>query len=330
MRIGVAATPDVAIPTLNWLLQSEHEVALIITQPDRPAGRGRLLQQSVVGQWAESHLIPVIKPENSRELIGKIEGLDLVLTIGYGVLLPEAILALPKHGFLNLHFSLLPAYRGAAPAQRALHNGETVTGVSVFQLDRGMDTGPIFTQESIHIEPPWRSFELLEHLAALGPEVVKRSFAMIESGQPPYEQVGVSSIAPKISKAEAKIDFKQAAKQISDAIRAFTYEPGAWTLWKGESFKICATGVSNTSSGVPGEILVMDKSVFVSTGSGAIELLRVIPAGKKDNSYETGLDCINRELEEETAYKSDNIIKITDLHSCVGYSSELIEMFIDI
>lgn len=112
MRIGVAATPDVAIPTLNWLLQSEHEVALIITQPDRPAGRGRSLQQSVVGQWAESHQIPVIKPETSSELNGKIEGLDLVLTIGYGVLLPEEILALPKHGFLNLHFLCCPHIEG--------------------------------------------------------------------------------------------------------------------------------------------------------------------------------------------------------------------------
>lgn len=282
MRIGVAATPDVAIPTLNWLLQSEHEVALIITQPDRPAGRGRLLQQSVVSQWAHSHQIPLIKPENSGELMGKIEGLDLVLTIGYGVLLPEAILALPKRGFLNLHFSLLPAYRGAAPAQRALHNGETVTGVSVFQLDKGMDTGPIFTQESIQVDPSWRSFELLVRLATLGPEVVKRTFEMIESGQGPHEQVGVASIAAKITKAEAKIDFGLDAKRIRNAIRAFTYEPGAWTMWKGEPFKVCAVNISDEVVGGPGEVFVRDKSVYVSTGSVALELLRVIPAGKKE------------------------------------------------
>ena len=235
-----------------------------------------------MGKWAESHQIPVLKPENSSELIGEIEGLDLVLTIGYGVLLPEAILALPKRGFLNLHFSLLPAYRGAAPAQRALRNGETVTGVSVFQLDKGMDTGPIFTQESLHIDPSWRSFELLEHLAALGPEVVKRSFAMIESGQSPYEQVGASSVAPKISKTEAKIDFRLDAKQISDAIRAFTYEPGAWTIWKGEPFKFCAVEISDAVDGKPGEVFVRDKSVYVVTGSASLELLRVIPAGKKE------------------------------------------------
>ncbi len=282
MRIGVAATPDVAIPTLNWLLQSGHEISVIITQPDRPAGRGRLLQQSVVADWAQEHKIPLLKPESSNELIGKIEQLDLVLTIGYGVLLPESILTLPKKGFLNLHFSLLPAYRGAAPAQRALHNGEKLTGVTVFQLDKGMDTGPIFAQESISIDPSWRSFELLAHLAALGPEVVKRSFEMIESGKTSHAQVGVASIAPKISKAEAQINFDHEATQVANAIRAFTYEPGAWTLWKGEPFKICSVKASDGVVGKPGELSVFDKSVFVGTSLGILELLRVTPAGKKE------------------------------------------------
>ena len=282
MRIGVAATPDVAIPTLNWLLQSAHEIALIITQPDRPAGRGQLLQQTAVADWAQGHQLPVVKPETPQELVGTIETLDLVVTIGYGVLLPENILSLPKHGFLNLHFSLLPAYRGAAPAQRALHNGEAVTGVTVFQLDKGMDTGPIFVQQSIAIDPSWRSFELLKHLSDLGPKVVERSFEMIENGESSRIQEGSPTNAPKISKSEAKIDFTRDSMMIANAIRAFTYEPGAWTLWKGESFKICATKVSNNPSAAPGQISIIDKSVFVSTGSGSLELLRVIPAGKKE------------------------------------------------
>ena len=282
MRIGVAATPDVAIPTLNWLLESDHEIALIITQPDRPAGRGQLLQQTVVADWAQGHQITLIKPESSQELLGTIEDLDLVLTIGYGVLLPESILSLPKHGFLNLHFSLLPAYRGAAPAQRALQNGDLVTGVTVFQLDKGMDTGPIFAQQSINIDPSWRSFELLQHLSHLGPDVVQKSFDMIQNGESSKNQEGLATNAPKISKSEAKIDFTQDSVKIANAIRAFTYEPGAWTLWKGESFKICATKVSNGPSGKPGQISVIDKSVVVSTGSGTLELLRVIPSGKKE------------------------------------------------
>ena len=267
---------------MNWLLQSEHEVSLVITQPDRPAGRGQTLQQSVVAEWAQRHQIPIVKPETPQDLVGKIEELDLVLTIGYGVLLPENVLSLPKKGFLNLHFSLLPAYRGAAPAQRALHNGETITGVTVFQLDKGMDTGPVFAQDSLNIDPSWRSFELLSQLANLGPKVVMRSLEMIESGKGSSEQVGIPSNAPKISKTEAKIDFHQDSESISNAIRAFTYEPGAWTLWKGEPFKICATRISGQTSDTPGKISVIDKSVFVSTGSGSLEILRVVPSGKKE------------------------------------------------
>jgi methionyl-tRNA formyltransferase len=223
-----------------------------------------------------------VKPETPQDLVGKIEELDLVLTIGYGVLLPENVLSLPKKGFLNLHFSLLPAYRGAAPAQRALHNGETITGVTVFQLDKGMDTGPVFAQESLNIDPSWRSFELLSQLANLGPKVVMRSLEMIQSGKGSSEQVGIPSNAPKISKTEAKIDFHQDSESISNAIRAFTYEPGAWTLWKGEPFKICATRISGQTSDTPGKIAVIDKSVFVSTGSGSLEILRVVPSGKKE------------------------------------------------
>ena len=282
MRIGVAATPEVAIPTLNWLLQSEHSNELIITQPDRPAGRGRLLQQSVVADWADANQITVLKPEGSQELLGKIEHLDIVLTIGYGVLLPLNILTLPKFGFLNLHFSLLPAYRGAAPAQRALLNGETQTGVTVFQLDKGMDTGPIYTQESVEIEPSWRNFELLQHLADLGPGVVQKSFEMIKNQESPKVQEGAASIAAKIDKAEARLDFTNEVIKVSNSVRAFTYEPGAWTLWKGEPFKICSTRISSTSKGVVGEVSVIDKSVFVTCANGSLEILRVVPAGKKE------------------------------------------------
>lgn len=282
MRIGVAATPEVAIPTLNWLITSDHEVVRVITQPDRPAGRGRALHDSVVSQWAQQHTIPVLKPETPEELIGRIEDLDLVLTIGYGVLLPEKILSLPRHGFINLHFSLLPAYRGAAPVQRALQNGERTTGVTVFKLDKGMDTGPIYVTRSIAIDRAWRSFELFQQLAALGPLVVDETLTMILNGSEPTAQIGTASIASKISRSEAMIDFAKNATTICNTIRAFTYEPGAWTSYKGQPFKIAAVRISDGKAGVPGHIVVDGKSVIVSTGQGAIELLRVIPAGKKE------------------------------------------------
>jgi methionyl-tRNA formyltransferase len=285
MRIGVAATPDVAIPTLDWLISSEHEIALVITQPDKPAGRGRAIKQSVVGEWASSRGIPVVKPITSDDLIGSIEDLDCVVTIGYGVLLPQHILNLPKHGFINLHFSLLPAYRGAAPAQRALQNGETSTGVSVFQLEKGMDNGPIYSQRTIAIDPKWRTVELLQALAQEGPAAVRDALTMISLGQSPSVQQGEASLAPKITKQDAFLTFSTDAKSLVNAIRAFTYEPGAWCSWKNEPFKITSAAIAMDKQVPPAEIVFDGEKVFVGCAkSSCIELLTVVPAGKKEMS----------------------------------------------
>ena len=285
MRLGVAATPEVAIPTLNWLLDSEHELALIITQPDKPAGRGRNLRQSEVADWAVEHKIEVIKPETSEDLKVHLENIDCVVTIGYGVLLPQSILDIPKFGFINLHFSLLPAYRGAAPVQRALQNGDLISGVSVFQLEKGMDTGPIYSTISIQIEPQWRSNELLSVLSKLGPNAVEKALQMIERGESPTPQTGDSSIAPKISKLEAQIDFQKDSTTIVNHIRAFTYEPGAWCLWKGEPFKITNATSAKDINLPEGAISVDAKKVLVGCAeNSAIELLTVTPAGKKEMS----------------------------------------------
>lgn len=283
MRLAVAATPDVALPTLEWLFSSEHELVLIITQPDRPAGRGRISSPSVIAQWAQAHEIAVIKPETAKDLIGKIEDLDLVLTIGYGVLLPEIVLNLPKFGFINLHFSLLPAYRGAAPAQRALENGETRTGVTVFQLDKGMDTGPIYTQSSLTIQASWRSTELLANLSELGVDAVVRAISLMATNTPPVPQTGVGSTAAKITKNEAKISFAENADLVIRRIKAFTYEPGAWTLWKGEVFKITRAIQCEDVIGMPGQIFTEKSALRVACGdSTGIEILEVIPSGKKE------------------------------------------------
>jgi methionyl-tRNA formyltransferase len=285
MRIGVAATPDVAIPTLDWLISSEHDLMLVITQPDKPAGRGRAMKQSVVGEWAVSRAIPVVKPVSSDELIASINDLDCVVTIGYGVLLPQHILDLPKHGFINLHFSLLPAYRGAAPAQRALQNGESVTGVSVFQLEKGMDTGPIYSQRSIEIDPKWRSFELLQVLAQEGPSAVDEALNMIARGELPRAQEGQSSVAPKISKQDAMVNFSDDAKTLINAIRAFTYEPGAWCTWKNEPFKITSATIVQDYPLKQGEIFLDGQRVIVGCAdNSSVELLTVVPAGKKEMS----------------------------------------------
>lgn len=283
MRVAVAATPDVAIPVLEWLIESEHEVVCIITQPDRPSGRGLKDKESSVSLWAQQKGIKVVKPESSSDMLPFVRGLDLVITIGYGVILPESIVNVPKHGFVNLHFSLLPRYRGAAPAQRALENGETETGVTVFRLDKGMDTGPIFSQERISIDTTWRSFELLHALATLGVQAIAQTMKLIEQEVQPTPQSGGGSIAPKISKLEAKIDFDQPAKKVVQRIKAFTYEPGAWTTFNEEAFKISRALLSADREGSPGSIALEDQKVFVSCGDGScIEILEVRPAGKRE------------------------------------------------
>lgn len=285
MRIAVAATPGVAIPTLDWLFASEHQLDLIITQPDRPSGRGQKTTESLVSVWAHAKNIEIIKPESSLELLPVAANFDLIITIGYGVILPDNLLNLPLHGFLNLHFSLLPAYRGAAPAQRSLENGDLESGVTVFKLDKGLDTGPIYSQGKLAIDPTWRSFELLKELSELGVGVIKEAISKIELGVEPLAQSGPTTYAAKISKTEARIDFNQPAHILLRKIKAFTYEPGAWTVFNQEPFKVSDAKETDYSQGNPGEVFVIDQKVIVSCGSlSSLELLKVTPSGKREMS----------------------------------------------
>jgi methionyl-tRNA formyltransferase len=241
------------------------------------------LKQSAVADWASARNILIAKPVSSDDLVGVIDDLDCVVTIGYGVLLPQHILDLPKFGFINLHFSLLPAYRGAAPAQRALQNGETVTGISVFQLEKGMDTGPLYSKRSISIQPQWRSVELLQALSLEGPSAVHDALTMITNGQLPSAQEGRPSMAPKISKQDAQLNFSEDAQTLVNKVRAFTYEPGAWCNWKEEPFKITSATALEDHGLKPGVITIEGQRVIVGCGDNtAIEFLTVIPAGKKE------------------------------------------------
>jgi methionyl-tRNA formyltransferase len=196
--------------------------------------------------------------------------------------LPEAILKLPRYGFINLHFSLLPAYRGAAPVQRALENGELITGVTVFELDKGMDTGPVYCSSTLSIDPTWRAQELFKELAEIAPDVVEAALQAISLGQRPTPQIGQASRAPKISKEEAKIDWKQSAESVLRRIRAFYPSPIAWSTWKGEGFRVTDAKIHTTTL-PPGEITIVDGCVTVGCGGDtAITLLSVIPSGKKE------------------------------------------------
>ena len=281
MKIAVAASPEVAIPTLAYLLASEHDLSLIISRPDSPVGRGRELTPTAVSNWATANSIELYRPSKAADFDERLRDFDLVITIGYGLLLPEFLLDQPKHGFVNLHFSLLPKLRGAAPAQRAIIDGLTETGVTVFQLDAGMDTGPIYTQASHSIKPNTTAGELLAELAQLGPNAIAQTLLAIESGVEPVAQDdSLATSAAKLSKAEAQIIWSDSAEKIVNKILGFSPNPGATARFRGEIIRIMRARVSEQVRAV-GEISFTNGSVIVGTSTSAVELLEVTPAGKK-------------------------------------------------
>ena len=284
MRIAVAATPEVAIPTLDALLASEHELLFVITRPDAPAGRGRALQATPVANWAVANSVKLFKPETSQSLGELIKDLDLVVTIGYGLLLPIEILETPKYGFINLHFSLLPRWRGAAPVQRSIEAGDSVTGVTVFQLDAGMDTGPIYLSAQIPLSLSTTADQLFESLANLGVEPVLKTLDLIERGErpSPQEEKGATR-AYKLSKEEGLIDWNSDAEAINRKINAFNPDPGAWSNFRGQIIKINKVRVSNESANA-GVLKAVEKSIYIGTATSALELLEVTPSGKAQMS----------------------------------------------
>ena len=280
MRIAVAATPSVAIPTLDALIASVHELTFVITKPDAPAGRGRALQSTPVALWAQSKNIQVLKPESSQALGESVDGLDLVITIGYGLLLPPEVLQRTKYGFINLHFSLLPRWRGAAPVQRAIEAGDKITGVTVFALDPGMDTGPIYQFAQIPISLSDTSTRILDSLANLGVEPVLKTLQQIERGEKatPQEDFGATR-AYKLSKEEGQIDWQLDAETILRKINAFNPDPSAWSFFRGQLIKINNARLTEDKT-TPGSLKVVDKSIVVGTKTVALELVEVTPAGK--------------------------------------------------
>ena len=284
MKIAVAASPEVAIPTLEYLRASEHELALIISRPDSPVGRGRELTPTAVSQWATANGIELYRPNKAADFDERLKDYDLVITIGYGVLLPEYILEQPKHGFINLHFSLLPLLRGAAPAQRAIIDGLSKTGITVFQLDAGMDTGPIYVQTEHSIKPKTTSGELLAELALLGPTAIGQTLKAIHDGVSPVAQDhSLATSAAKLAKAEAQINWSDSAQKIVNKILGFAPNPGATAKFRSEVLRINRAQISEQSLPV-GRISLHNGAVLVGTSSSAVELLEVTPAGKKSMS----------------------------------------------
>ncbi|MFJ8666708.1 methionyl-tRNA formyltransferase [Streptomyces sp. NPDC093600] len=289
MKLVFAGTPEVAVPALDALLASgRHEVAAVVTRPDAPAGRGRRLVASPVAQRAEEAGIEVLKPAKPRdeEFLARLREIapDCCPVVAYGALLPRVALDIPAHGWVNLHFSLLPAWRGAAPVQHAVMAGDEVTGASTFQIEEGLDSGPVYGVITEDVRPTDTSGDLLTRLAFAGAGLLAATMDGIEDGTlkaVPQPAEGVT-LAPKLQVEDARVDFTAPALRVDRVVRACTPAPGAWTVFRGERLKLIqAHPVPDRTDLAPGELAAGKNNVFVGTGSYAVELVWVQPQGKK-------------------------------------------------
>ncbi|WP_410539363.1 methionyl-tRNA formyltransferase [Streptomyces sp. KL2] len=289
MRLVFAGTPEVAVPALDALIASErHEVAAVVTRPDAPAGRGRRLVASPVAQRAEEAGIEVLKPARPRDedFLARLREIapDCCPVVAYGALLPRVALDVPARGWVNLHFSLLPAWRGAAPVQHAIMAGDEVTGASTFLIEEGLDSGPVYGVVTEEIRPTDTSGDLLTRLAFAGAGLLAATMDGIEDGTlraVPQSAEGVS-LAPKITVEDARVDWAAPALRVDRVVRGCSPAPGAWTLFRGERLKLRQTALAPDRTGLaPGELAVGRNTVHAGTGSHAVELLWVQPQGRK-------------------------------------------------
>jgi methionyl-tRNA formyltransferase len=288
MRLVFAGTPEVAVPTLDALVASRHDLVAVVTRPDAPAGRGKRLSRSPVGVWADRRGLAVLTPARPREpaFLERLRGLapDCVPVVAYGALVPPAALEIPRHGWINLHFSLLPAWRGAAPVQHALLRGDELTGASVFRLEEGLDTGPVFGTVTEPVRPTDTAGDLLARLAGSGAELLVRVLDAIEDGAAgavPQPAGGVS-LAPKITVEDARVRWDEPAVAVDRRIRACTPAPGAWTWFRDERLKLDPVAVAGDQPALPpGALRVERDRVLAGTATAPVLLGRVRPAGKR-------------------------------------------------
>ncbi|MCD5341942.1 methionyl-tRNA formyltransferase [Arthrobacter sp. AK04] len=286
MRVLFAGTPAVAVPSLNALVEAGFDVVAVLTRPDAPVGRKRVLTPSPVAARAVELGIEVIHAARvDAGATARISGVnpDVAAIVAYGGLVPPAALAVPRYGWVNLHFSLLPAWRGAAPVQRAVMAGDDVTGAVTFLLEEGLDTGPVFGSLTESVGPEDTAGELLERLSRSGAVLLAQTLSAIEAGKAaPQPQSGEVSLAPKLTLEDGHLNWNHPALAIGRQARGVTPEPGAWTVLDGQRVKLepvrLRPDVTHLS---PGALSLDGKSVLVGTGSHAVELTRIQPAGKK-------------------------------------------------
>jgi methionyl-tRNA formyltransferase len=293
VRLVFAGTPDPAVPTLRALLGSpRHEVVAVVTRPDAPAGRGRKLVRSPVGLVADEAGIPVLTPARPSEpdFLARLAELapDCCPVVAYGALVPRKALDVPRHGWVNLHFSLLPAWRGAAPVQAALRHGDEITGATTFRLEEGLDTGPVFGVVTEQVRPTDTAGDLLGRLATSGAGLMVATLDGIEDGTleaRPQPAEGVS-LAPKVTAADVRVDWGAPPVAIDRLIRSATPEPGAWTTFREE--RVGLGPVTRTDDAAvpipalePGELHAEKRRVLVGTAGAAVQLGEVRPVGKR-------------------------------------------------
>ena len=286
MRVLFAGTPAVAVPSLDALLGAGFDVVAVLTRPDAPVGRKRVLTPSPVAARAAELGIDVIHAARvDAEVTARIAELkpDAAAIVAFGGLIPREALDVPQHGWINLHFSLLPAWRGAAPVQHAVIAGDDVTGAVTFLLEEGLDTGPVFGTLTEKVHDDDTSGELLERLSHSGAVLLAQTLSAVEAGAAAaVPQSGEVSLAPKLTIDDARLNWRQPALAIGRRARGVTPEPGAWTTFEGQRLKLEPVVLRpDTLDLEPGNVALREKAVLVGTGSHAVELTRIQPSGKK-------------------------------------------------
>ena len=304
MKLIFAGTPEFAAQALAAIIEAGHEVALVLTQPDRPAGRGMTLQPSPVKKLAQGHGIEVFQPLTLKdaEAQAKVAGVaaEVMVVAAYGLILPQLVLDMPKFGCINIHGSLLPRWRGAAPIQRALLAGDVETGVCIMQMEAGLDTGPVLLRGAFPIEASDTTASLHDRLAALGAQLVVEALGCLPLVAEVQPLEGVT-YAHKVEKAEALIDWQRSATELDRHIRAFNPFPGAQALFKGQTIKLWQA-MPMAGSGKIGQVLAVDrKQIVIACGEGALAIQELQKAGGKrlpvqqflaGNSLQVG-DCFD-------------------------------------
>ncbi len=296
MRAVFLGTPEFAVPSLQVLAQA-HEVVAVFTQPDRPKGRGNQLAESPVKQAARALGIPIHQPERVRrpesfELL-KSFAAEIMVVVGYGQIIPQAIIDLPRHGILNVHASLLPKYRGAAPIQWAIASGETETGVTIMQIDAGLDTGDMLQKASLHIAPDETAPQLSARLAPLGAELLLETINSIQAGTaaPEKQNSAEATLAPILKKENGLVDWTRAAAQIYNRFRGFNPWPGAYTIFRAQQLSITDAALFDLANLPPGSLTRHNRKLIAGCGENtSLELKELQLAGKKRMTAEAFLN----------------------------------------